>query len=166
MLKIRQSHDRLIFDMGITIPRKDSLYIETGPWFLARFTHIFGINDVSNCMITITTELWQIYGHCPEYISIISLITWKKTNCCRNNSHPSLLNKQCHKSSISAWSPSSYLPIHSSDIWIRAFCCMSQSFIVMASQFNSATLDRMAGKSRVLWPLLLTRFHFNHNMDK
>ena len=30
MLKIRRSHDRLIFRMGIPIPGKDSLYIETG----------------------------------------------------------------------------------------------------------------------------------------
>ena len=32
MLKIRHSHDRLIFNMGISITRKDGLYIETGPW--------------------------------------------------------------------------------------------------------------------------------------
>ena len=31
MLKIRRSHDRFIFNMGITIPGKDGLYIETGP---------------------------------------------------------------------------------------------------------------------------------------
>ena len=31
MLKIRRSHDRLIFNMGIPIPAKDGLYIETGP---------------------------------------------------------------------------------------------------------------------------------------
>ena len=31
MLKIRRSHDRLIFNMRIPIPGKDSLYIETGP---------------------------------------------------------------------------------------------------------------------------------------
>ena len=34
MLKIRRSHDRLIFNMGIPIPGKDCLYIETGPWSL------------------------------------------------------------------------------------------------------------------------------------
>ena len=33
MLKIRRSRDRLIFNMGIPIPGKDGLYIETGPWF-------------------------------------------------------------------------------------------------------------------------------------
>ena len=31
MLKIRRSRDRLIFNMGIPIPGKDGLYIETGP---------------------------------------------------------------------------------------------------------------------------------------
>ena len=31
MLKIRRSHDRLIFNMGIPIPEKDGLYIESGP---------------------------------------------------------------------------------------------------------------------------------------
>ena len=31
MIKIRQSHDRLIFIMGILIHRKDCVYIETGP---------------------------------------------------------------------------------------------------------------------------------------
>ena len=31
MLKIRRSHDRLIFYMWIPIPGKDGLYIETGP---------------------------------------------------------------------------------------------------------------------------------------
>ena len=35
MLKIRRSHDRLMFNMGITIPGKDGLYIETGPWFFS-----------------------------------------------------------------------------------------------------------------------------------
>ena len=31
MLKIRRTRDRLIFNMGIPIPRKDSLYIEMWP---------------------------------------------------------------------------------------------------------------------------------------
>ena len=30
MLKIRRSHDRLIFNMGMPIPGKDGLYIEMG----------------------------------------------------------------------------------------------------------------------------------------
>ena len=32
MLKIRRPTGRLIFNMGIPIPGKDGLYIETGPW--------------------------------------------------------------------------------------------------------------------------------------
>ena len=32
MLKIRRSRNRLIFNMGISIPGKDSLYIEMVPW--------------------------------------------------------------------------------------------------------------------------------------
>ena len=32
MLKIRRPNGRLIFSMGIPIPGKDGLYIETGPW--------------------------------------------------------------------------------------------------------------------------------------
>ena len=35
MLKIRRSHERLIFKMGIPIPGKDDLYIETGLKFLS-----------------------------------------------------------------------------------------------------------------------------------
>ena len=31
MLKIRRSHERVIFNMGIPIPGKDCLYIESGP---------------------------------------------------------------------------------------------------------------------------------------
>ena len=31
MLKIRQSLDRLTFNMGIPIPRKEGIYIEMGP---------------------------------------------------------------------------------------------------------------------------------------
>ena len=32
MLKIRRSRDRLIFNIGIPIPGKDGLDIDTGPW--------------------------------------------------------------------------------------------------------------------------------------
>ena len=34
MLKIRRSRNHLIFNMGIPIPGKEGLHIETGPWFL------------------------------------------------------------------------------------------------------------------------------------
>ena len=32
ILKIRRSRDRLIFNLGIPIPKIDGVYIETGPW--------------------------------------------------------------------------------------------------------------------------------------
>ena len=34
MLKIRRCRDRFIFNMGIPIPGKDGLHIDTGPWRL------------------------------------------------------------------------------------------------------------------------------------
>ena len=46
MLKIRSSHDGLIFNVEIPIPGKDSLYIKTGPWIRAMFLSIiFGIDS-------------------------------------------------------------------------------------------------------------------------
>ena len=45
MLKIRWSHDRPIFDMGIPIPGKDGLYIETDPRSLLSHP----INDLLLC---------------------------------------------------------------------------------------------------------------------
>ena len=44
MFKIRGSHDHLIFNMGIPIPGKDGLYIETGPrrlWSLICQTSLY-----------------------------------------------------------------------------------------------------------------------------
>ena len=38
MLKIGRSHERLIFNMGISIPGKDGLYIETGHWLSRKGT--------------------------------------------------------------------------------------------------------------------------------
>ena len=42
MLKIRRPTGRLIFNMGIPIPGKDGLYIETGPLSLKLALHIHG----------------------------------------------------------------------------------------------------------------------------
>ena len=47
MLKIRRSCDRLIFNMGIPIPGKDGLYIETGSWSL--FTLFTTWQDHTHC---------------------------------------------------------------------------------------------------------------------
>ena len=40
MLNIRRSHDRLIFNIGIPIPGKDGLYIETGPRGLGDYLNV------------------------------------------------------------------------------------------------------------------------------
>ena len=59
MLKIRRSHDRLIFNMGIPIPAKDGLYIETGPWFQHRRVN-FSIGYVSApSELLITSNSWK-----------------------------------------------------------------------------------------------------------
>ena len=39
MIKIRRSCNRLIFNMGIPIPGKDGLYVETGPVRLRPFCY-------------------------------------------------------------------------------------------------------------------------------
>ena len=39
MIKIRRSRDRLIFNVGITIPGKDGLYTDRGPRLLRLQEH-------------------------------------------------------------------------------------------------------------------------------
>ena len=55
VLKIRRSHDRLIFDMGISIPGKDGLYIETGSWYLSLLWYPF-------LTFTWSAMLWEADG--------------------------------------------------------------------------------------------------------
>ena len=55
MSKIRRSHDRLIFNMGISIPGKDGLYIETGPWYLRVFLHVL----LSKGVMWFEEGLWE-----------------------------------------------------------------------------------------------------------
>ena len=57
MLKIGRSRDRLIFNMGIPIPGKDGLYIETGP-----------------CWAT-----FQCKGHLSRYRNSLIFIMWIPT---------------------------------------------------------------------------------------
>ena len=52
MLKIRRYRDRLIFNMGITIPGKDGLYIETGPRILLTY----------NPLVTHEGEVWDVFS--------------------------------------------------------------------------------------------------------
>ena len=53
MLKIRWSHDGLIFNMGIPIPGKDSLYIETGPEMVWEVIQHFGWCNIVNGILFI-----------------------------------------------------------------------------------------------------------------
>ena len=62
MLKIRRSRDRLIVNMGIPIPRKDGLYIETGPVINITFElHIYQHDDTmtGNPAATCGPHKWQ-----------------------------------------------------------------------------------------------------------
>ena len=56
MLKIRRLNGRLIFNMGIPIPGKDGLYIETGPWFCYQLILVGG---------WCTSMTWPIYSAVP-----------------------------------------------------------------------------------------------------
>ena len=69
MLKIRRPNGRLIFNMGIPIPGKDGLYIETGPWkswgFMVKYQDIIHslrfycvsiISDIAYCIFSSMTK--------------------------------------------------------------------------------------------------------------
>ena len=62
MLKIRRPNGRLIFNMGIPIPGKDGLYIETGPCWRKLYTRI----HVSFGQKRLTWgEIWRIRDGLP-----------------------------------------------------------------------------------------------------
>ena len=50
MLKIRRSRDRLIFNMGVPIPGKDGLYIDTDTFYM---------HDDMQKAFPITDPLWE-----------------------------------------------------------------------------------------------------------
>ena len=83
MLKIRRSHDRLIFNMGIPIPGKDGLYIETRPWW---HMHAFG-------------NLSMIDLGCGSVLVWQQGTTWTNTICQFNN-EKHILMKLIHNSNI------------------------------------------------------------------
>ena len=61
MLKIRRSHNRLIFNMGIPIPWYDSLYIETGPCYI--FQLLLLPLNMSLWLVTVSNgSLWDATG--------------------------------------------------------------------------------------------------------
>ena len=49
MLKIRRSRDHLIFNIGIPIPKKDGLYIESGPWSFLAWGNITATSVYGKC---------------------------------------------------------------------------------------------------------------------
>ena len=80
MLKIRRSRDRFIFNMGIPMPRKDGLYIETGPRTLF-FSHSdFNLYRVVPNSGEMSCQLWT-----PK----IDTFWWDQFGC-RRQAHPSV----------------------------------------------------------------------------
>ena len=69
--------------MGISIPRKDGLYIETGPWALLRPPRIFeppgetSSNVILKKFMLIQRKLFLQNGQKPEFWSILALFEWK-----------------------------------------------------------------------------------------
>ena len=78
MLKIRRYLDRLIFNMGILIPRKDGLYIEMGPrfpWLSLILYHIGGHVDVIQKEKRNLIVLWMLISSVsPVYIQNENLV--------------------------------------------------------------------------------------------
>ena len=91
MLKIRRSRDRLIFNMGIPIPGKDEVYIETGPRTPWEFSGLwpywsglgitmmnwftkYDINPWAVCSkCANTTKVWQMNRQMDIWISSLPL---------------------------------------------------------------------------------------------
>ena len=83
MLKIRRSHNRLIFNVGIPIPGIDGLNIETGPWrwhghqtarLAGKRKHFWGhsychtLAQLHHPWVTAVTANYQL-GECQELIA-------------------------------------------------------------------------------------------------
>ena len=60
MLKIRRSPDRLIFNMGIPIPAKDGLYIETGPRSYLTIGFLWAMQIVDGIDMLATLLQWNL----------------------------------------------------------------------------------------------------------
>ena len=72
MLKIRRSHDRLIFNMGIPIPGKDGLYIETGLRSLHSNTCLVSL--VISRLIPEPRRAWYLFQWRAQFMA--SCISW------------------------------------------------------------------------------------------
>ena len=60
VFKIRRSRDRLIFNMGIPIPGKDSLHIDTGPWW--PYQLIFAVVE-GHLLLTLDYSVTSLYSN-------------------------------------------------------------------------------------------------------
>ena len=69
MLKIRRSHDRLIFNIGIPIPRKDGPYIATGPRPLSDQVNISTHNQLvtHGCVINTAATAVRSGAKSPDH---------------------------------------------------------------------------------------------------
>ena len=77
MLKIRRSHDRLIFNLGIPIPVKDGLYIETGPSMLSCLFQVYAVDSASTMkepvgyvVLDLRSAQQQQVGNTHEWIKL------------------------------------------------------------------------------------------------
>ena len=126
MLKIRWSHNHLIFNTGIPIPGKDGFHIETGPWSWIIPYHLCGLDDViqtdhqdvvkycdTSCVNTLSVSL--------SYISNLNLFIIVSTDVLApNGTRPSavalftkklryvrLPSRPCGTSSVIMWTSAS-----------------------------------------------------------
>ena len=81
MLKIRQSRDRLIFNIGIPITGKDGLYIEAGPWTIQNFSvDIKGIvNFCHPTMHQISVSTHKNHANVTKYVQFEDALEF---DCC------------------------------------------------------------------------------------
>ena len=57
-VKDKRSCDRLIFNMGIPIPVRDGLYIETGPWLLQVY------------QVVPSAKSWQLFSPISRHVRV------------------------------------------------------------------------------------------------
>ena len=75
MLKIRRPHDRPIFNLGIPIPGKDGLYIETGPRFYLTRSNV-SVGTLS--CIRVLSHIRGFLGDQRLWRSLLSSVNWRR----------------------------------------------------------------------------------------
>ena len=78
MLKIRRSRNRLIFNMGIPVPGKEGLYIETGPCFFSTFAESFHFRSfqISFCQNMNNSESKRQVSFLSSYLLLSIIYLW------------------------------------------------------------------------------------------